>query len=109
MSNVQELSKKYFELRRLELDTAFNEIKADLQELAEYFYPRAVRFLASDVNKTNKKRNSKINDSTPIIALRNFSSGMMSGATSPAQNWFRFKIRNYNTPDHEVKSWCAIV
>ena len=106
---MQELSKKYFELRRLELDTAFNEIKADLQELAEYFYPRAVRFLASDVNKTNKKRNSKINDSTPIIALRNFSSGMMSGATSPAQNWFRFKIRNYNTPDHEVKSWCAIV
>lgn len=106
---MQELSKKYFELRRLELDTVFNEIKADLQELAEYFYPRAVRFLASDVNKTNKKRNSKIIDSTPIIALRNFSSGMMSGATSPAQNWFRFKIRNYNTPDHEVKSWCAIV
>ena len=106
----QELTKKFFEQRRAELDSPFNEIKADLQELADYFYPRSVRFLAKNVNKTNKRRNKKILDSTPITAVRNFSSGMMSGATSPAQNWFRFKIRNYNMEnDHEVKSWCAQV
>lgn len=106
----QELTKKFFERRRAELDALFNEIKADLQELADYFYPRSVRFLAKNVNKTNKRRNKKILDSTPITAVRNFSSGMMSGATSPAQNWFKFKIRNYNMEnDYEVKSWCAQV
>lgn len=106
----QELTVKFFESRRKELDTAFNEIKADLQELAEHFYPRSVRFLAKDVNKTNKRRNTKILDSTPITAVRSFSSGMMSGATSPAQNWFKFRIRNYNMEnDYEVKSWCASV
>lgn len=106
----QELTKKFFEQRRAELDAPFNEIKADLQELADYFYPRSVRFLAKNVNKTNKRRNKKILDSTPITAVRNFSSGMMSGATSPAQNWFKFKIRNYNMEnDYEVKSWCTQV
>lgn len=106
----QELTIKFFELRRKELDSAFEEIKGDLQELAEHFYPRSVRFLAKDVNKTNKKRNIKILDSTPVTAVRNFSSGMMSGATSPAQNWFKFKIKNYDMEnDHEVKQWCAAV
>lgn len=106
----QELNKKFFETRRVELDSAFNEIKGDLQELAEHFYPRSVRFLTQEVNKTNKKRNTKILDSTAITAVRNFSSGMMSGATSPAQNWFKFKIRNYNMEnDHEVKTWCCQV
>lgn len=106
----QELTKKYFEQRRTELDAVFNGIKSDLQELAEHFYPRAVRFLAKDVNKTNKKRNTKIIESTPVTAVRNFSSGMMSGATSPAQNWFKFKIRNYNMEnDYEAKTWCANV
>lgn len=107
---TQELSVKFFEQKRQELEAPFNEIKADLRVLSEYFYPRAVRFLAKDVNKTNKKRNTKILDSTPLIAVRNFSSGMLSGATSPAQNWFKFKIRNYNMEeDYEVKYWCALV
>ena len=106
----QELSVKFFEQRRQELEAPFNEIKADLRELSEYFYPRAVQFLAKDVNKTTKKRNTKILDSTPLIAVRNFSSGMLSGATSPAQNWFKFKVRNYNMEyDYDVKSWCANV
>lgn len=106
----QELTVKFFEQRRQELESAFNEIKADLRELSEYFYPRAVQFLAKDVNKTNKKRNTKILDSTPLIAVRNFSSGMLSGATSPAQNWFKIKVRNYDMEnDYEVKFWCSQV
>lgn len=108
MENVYD--RKYFEMRRKELEAPFDEIKSDLQELAQHFYPRSVRFLANEVNQTNKKKNKKIVDSTPVIALRNFSSGMMSGATSPAQNWFKFKIRNYNMEnDYEVKTWCAQV
>lgn len=102
--------RKYFEIRRKELEAPFEEIKSDLKELSQHFYPRSVRFLANEVNQTNKKKNKKIIDSTPVIALRNFSSGMMSGATSPAQNWFKFKIRNYDMEnDYEVKTWCAQV
>lgn len=105
-----ELTVKFFEKRRNELEAPFNEIKSDLQELADNFYPRSVRFLTSDTNRTNKRKNTKIIDSTPIIAVRNFSSGMMSGATNPSENWFRIKIKNYNmTADYDTKNWCALV
>ena len=105
-----ELTKKYFEERRNELEANFTIIKPELEELSEHFYPRSVRFLTSDVNKTKKRKNKKIIDSTPLIALRNFSSGMMSGATNPSQNWFRTKIKNYNMEmDYSTKLWCSSV
>lgn len=102
-------SKNYFLLRKSQLEIAYNEIKSDWQELADYFLPRSVRFLARNTNKQPAK-NKKIKDSTPLIAVRNFSSGMMSGATSPATNWFKVKIRNLKIEDdYEIKSWCATV
>lgn len=100
-------TKRYFNSRRSELDIAFNSIKQDWQELADYFLPRSVRFLSRMVNKQPAK-NRKIKDSTPLIALRNFSSGMMSGATSPATNWFKVKVRNFKSEEsYEVKTWCS--
>ena len=87
-------SKKYFNSRRAELDIAYNSFKADWQELADFFLPRSVRFLVRNTNKQPAK-NKKIKDSTPLLAVRNFSSGMMSGATSPATNWFKVRVRNY--------------
>ena len=45
------LDKAYFEARRKELEVAYNQMKADWQELADYFLPRSVRFLARNVNK----------------------------------------------------------
>ncbi len=102
-------TKMYFNSRRAELDTAYNAIKQDWQDLADYFLPRSVRFLARSVNKQPAK-NKKIKDSTPLLAVRNFSSGMMSGATSPATNWFKVKIRNYGQEgSYEVKTWCNAV
>ncbi len=99
-------SKKYFNMRRAELEVAYNAIKSDWQDLADYFLPRSVRFLARNTNKQPAK-NRKIKDSTPLLAVRNFSSGMMSGATSPATNWFKVKIRNYaREGSFEVKTWC---
>ena len=99
-------SKKYFQSRRAELEIAYNTFKADWQDLADYFLPRSVRFLARNTNKQPAK-NRKIKDSTPLIAVRNFSSGMMSGATNPATNWFKIKVRDYeHEGDYEVKTWC---
>ncbi len=102
-------SKRYFNLRKGELEIAYNAIKPDWQDLADYFLPRSVRFLARNVNKQPVK-NRKIKDSTPLLAVRNFSSGMMSGATSPATNWFKVKVRNYGQEgSYEVKTWCSEV
>ncbi len=99
-------TKKYFELRRNQLKKVFNYIKADLQELAEYFCPNSVRFIARNANKVRQK-SKKIVDSTPLIALRNFSSGMMSGATSPTSRWFKTGVANKDIENnHEVKDWC---
>lgn len=107
---MNKLKTQFFEKRRAELDEAFNFIKSDLQELSDYFSPRSVKFLTSDKNKTRKKKNSKIIESTPLIAVRNFSSGMMSGATNPSTNWFRIKIKNnQNKNDYETKLWCSAV
>ena len=102
-------TKRYFNARKAELETAYNSIKQDWQDLADYFLPRSVRFLARTANKPPVK-NKKIKDSTPLLAVRNFSSGMMSGATSPATNWFKVKVRNYGQEvSYEVKSWCNSV
>ena len=99
-------SKQYFNARRAELEIAYNALKPDWQELADYFLPRSVRFLARNVNKQPVK-NKKIKDSTPLLAVRNFSSGMMSGATSPATNWFKVKVRNFAQEEsYQVKTWC---
>ena len=99
--------KKYFERRRHQMEETFNAIKGDLKELADYFAPNSVQFLVDDVNKARKKA-KKIVDSTPLIAVRNFSSGMMTGATSPTRRWFKTVLMNKDVENsHEVKDWCA--
>lgn len=104
------MNKSYFEARRKELDTAYNALKPDWQELADYYLPRSARFLLSDTNKKPAK-NRKIKDSAPLKAVRNFSSGMMTGATNPATNWFRLRVKNFNVNnnDYDVKRWCSQV
>ncbi len=98
---------EYFQRRKKEMEEIFNVIKPDLQELADYFSPRSVQFIARNVRKPIVK-NRKIIDSTPLIALRNFSSGMMSGATSPVNRWFKTSISNADLAnDYYLKNWCA--
>ena len=98
---------EYFLKRKHELEEIFNVIKPDLQELADYYSPRSVQFIAKNVRKPIVK-NRKIIDSTPLIALRNFSSGMMSGATSPTNRWFKTSISNADLAnDYYLKNWCA--
>ena len=98
---------EYFIKRKKEMEEVFNIIKPDLQELADYFSPRSVQFIARNTRKPIVK-NKKIIDSTPLIALRNFSSGMMSGATSPTNRWFKTSISDIDLAnDYYLKNWCA--
>jgi len=98
---------EYFQKRKKEMEDVFNVIKPDLQELADYFMPRSVQFIARNTRKPVVK-NKKIIDSTPLIALRNFSSGMMSGATSPTNRWFKTTFSNIDlSNDYYLRNWCA--
>lgn len=109
MENVK-YDKKYFEQRRAELKNIFVQIKPDLQDLADYFAPNAVRFIARNINKPHVK-SKKILDSTTFIAVRNFASGMMTGATSPTRRWFKTGIMNRdnkkNKMSYTAKLWCS--
>lgn len=100
-------STAYFEKRRSQLDNTFNQIKPDLQELSEYFAPRMSKFLVSDVNKPIKK-SKKILDSITLTAVKNFASGMQSGATSAATRWFKVQMKRKElNVIPEVKQWCS--
>lgn len=97
----------YFKKRKEQMEEVFNTIKPDLQELADYFSPRSVQFIARNTRKPIVK-NKKIIDSTPLIALRNFSSGMMSGATSPTNRWFKTTLSSVDVAnDYYLKTWCS--
>ena len=99
---------EYFKKRKQELEEVFNVIKPDMQELSDYFLPRSTQFIAKNSRKPIVK-NRKIIDSTPLIALRNFSSGMMSGATNPTNRWFKTSFMNKNIEnDYNLKKWCAL-
>lgn len=97
---------KYFLKKKLQMENDFNQIKPDLQELSAFFSPRNCRFLVNDINKPIKK-SKKILDSVTITAVRNFASGMQSGATSAATRWFKIQMKK--TPLNmiqRVKVWC---
>ena len=107
INNSSKYTKKYLECRKNELKQTFEYIKSDLQELADYFCPNSVRFIARNVNK-KRVRSKKILDSTTLLAVRNFAAGMMTGATSPTRRWFKTSVLNKDIEiNYEVKDWCA--
>ena len=96
---------RYFNVRKSQMDSIFEQIRPDLQTLSDYFIPRATRFLVNDVNKPIKKSKNSL-DSVTITAVKNFASGMQSGATSAATRWFKTQMKRKELNDiHEVKIW----
>lgn len=82
---------------------------AHWREIAAYSFPRASRFLQSDVNRGTKKHHL-IHDNTAIFALRTLAAGMMSGMTSPARPWFRLALRDRDLMEYgPVKAWLHAV
>lgn len=82
---------------------------AHWRELGEYLLPRRTRFFISDANKGDKRHN-KIIDSSATIALRTLQSGMMSGVTSPARQWFRLAVPDPQLAEFPpVKEWLQFV
>lgn len=69
------------------------------QEIADYVWPFHWRYFQNERNK-GWKRNQRIIDNTPVIALRTLQNGMMAGLTSPARPWVRL-----TTLDPELSEW----
>lgn len=98
---------EYFNKRKAQMNNIFEQIKPDLKELSNYFAPRMSRFLVDDVNKPIKK-SKKILDSITLTSVKNFASGMQSGATSAATRWFKHQMKRKELNQiPEVKQWCS--
>ena len=79
------------------------------RELADYILPNRPRFMVTDANRGDR-RNNKLNDLTAAFAARTLTSGMMSGLTSPARQWFRLTTASPELDEKgPVKSWLYIV
>lgn len=63
------------------------------RDLGDYVQPRQARFLVTDRNKGSKV-NHKILNNKATRSHRICSSGMMSGVTNPAQQWFRLSVND---------------
>ena len=79
--------------------------KSHWVEITDFLLPRRGRYLLDMKSKTPKVRSTKIFDSTGGFALRTMSAGMMTGLTSPARPWFRFKVRDELMEEDGVKTW----
>lgn len=79
------------------------------RDLNDFVLPRRGRFFISDSNKGTRRTN-KIIDSSPTMASRTLSAGLMGGVTSPSSPWFRLTISDPALADiPEVKAWLEIV
>jgi hypothetical protein len=79
--------------------------KTHWQEVTDYLLPRRGRYLLDKNSHTPRVRSTKIFDSTGGYALRTMSAGMMTGLTSPARPWFRFKVKDELMDEDGVKAW----
>lgn len=62
--------------------------EAAWRSIADYMLPQRARWVATDRND-GRRKDQKILNNTAGLALRVLASGLMSGMTSPAREWFR--------------------
>lgn len=91
LQNLPRESPRQFILRWYkDLTSKRSNFDSHWMEIAEMMQPRRARFFTSDSGVDGGKRNDKIINNEPLIALRVAAAGMMAGITSPARRWFRF-------------------
>lgn len=92
-----------------ELQEARSSFEPHWKECAKFTAPHRPRFVLDDENR-GQRMNQEIMDSTPGMALRTLSSGMMSGVTSPARPWKRLSTQDPELAEYgRNKTWLGIV
>ena len=98
-----------FELIRQQLENERTSFESHWRELVDNIQPRRGRFFVQDSNRGDR-RSRKLIDTTPALAVRNLSAGMMGGITSPARPWFRLSVPDAELDQRdEVKRWTSEV
>lgn len=101
---ANETKRERWDKRLGELRALREPIMPEWREIAENFYPRTLPWLMDrGKQNTRNRRNTKIINTTPVMAARTLTAGMMSGATSPARPWFRLV-----TPDPEMMEFAPV-
>lgn len=100
-----ETKRQRLDALRVQLKASRQSFESHWKEIADLIRPRRIRLQASDRNRGDK-RNQKIVDSTAVFAARTLASGMMSGITSPARQWFKLSLADKTLMERQsVKIW----
>lgn len=90
-----------FDKRLTQLRSARDPLMPEWRLLAENFFPRTFPSLLEQGRSQNRsRRNTKIINSRPRIALRTVQRGMTAGVASPSRPWFRLRH-----PDRELNEF----
>lgn len=88
------------------LKQARQPYEAEAREIASYCQPARSRWLSTDTNKNVRQRNTRLNSSHGIFAMRTLQGGMTSGLSSPSRPWFTQKVPNDDlSEDPELNAW----
>lgn len=84
--------------RNTELESNRSAHMGDWQKITDVIRPSRGTYLSA-ASEVSKRPTSMIN-STPAVASRTLQAGMISGASSPAYEWFKFQL-----DDQEMMKW----
>jgi len=94
-----------YEAIRAQLELDRSSFMPSWRDVQDYILPWRAQLSLDKVNR-GERRNQKIIDSTGTLAMRNLSSGMMSGITNKAKPWFRMTTPNPKYAEMgNVKGW----
>lgn len=82
------------------------------RELSQWFLPRSGRFTELQSNTPNQggKKHQHILDNSPVHAVNIATAGLMSGASSPARQWFKLRTPYDDLNNRPaVKAWLDMV
>lgn len=71
------------------LDLELATFLTQYRDLSDHFSPRRARFYTTDVNKGDR-RNQKILNCDPVLAVKTLRAGMMGWLTSKSSEWFKY-------------------
>lgn len=80
------------------------------REIRDNIYPEGARALdGGEIANNGGKRQQKVLDSTPQLAIRSLASGMQGGIISPSRQWFQLGLKGREKMSSSVTAWLSQV
>ncbi len=79
-------------------------------DIRDNIYPEGARALdGSNTSSQGGKKQQKVLDSTPQLAIRSLASGMQGGIISPSRQWFQLGLKGQEKTTTSVTGWLTHV